>query len=149
MIQFLGIEKDGPRPRKDISKYSDVKEEFSYAIDSIFEKEDYKKNESEKIYDINLVLDYINNYLDLTVNNEEWFNRAKEFANINGYAASPKDYKKEPENYKGHVGDICEAIRVMITGRLKSPDLYSIMKILGKDRIVKRIKMYENKYIKK
>ena len=149
MIQFLGIEKDGPRPRKDISKYSDVKEEFSYAIDSIFEKEDYKKNESEKIYDINLVLDYINNYLDLTVNNEEWFNRVKEFANINGYAASPKDYKKEPEKYKGHVGDICEAIRVMITGRLKSPDLYSIMKILGKDRIVKRIKMYENKYIKK
>ena len=149
MIKFLGIEKDGPRPRKDISKYSDVKEEFSYAIDSIFEKEDYKKNESEKVYDINLVLDYVNNYLDLEVDNETWFNKVKEFATKNGYAASPKDYKKNPEEYKGHVGDICEAIRVMITGRLKSPDLYSIMKILGKDRIEKRIKLYENKYIKK
>ena len=143
MIKFLNIEKDGPRPRKDIAKYSDVKEEFSYAIDSLFEKENYSKNESEKVYDTDLILDYVNNYLDLDVTNEEWFNKVKEFASNNGYAASPKDYKNNPENYKGHVGDICEAIRVMITGRLKSPDLFSIMKILGKDRIIKRIELYK------
>ena len=129
MIKFLNIEKDGPRPRKDISKYSDVKEEFSYAIDSLFEKENYSKNESEKVYDTDLILDYVNNYLELDVTNEEWFNKVREFATNNGYAASPKDYKNEPDKYKGHVGDICEAIRVMITGRLKSPDLFSIMKI--------------------
>ena len=146
MIKFLSIEKDGPRPRKDISRYSEVKEEFSYAIDSMFIDEDYSKNESEKIYDVSLVLDYINNYLDLDSTNEEWFNKVREFAIENGYAASPKDYKKNPDDYKGHVGDICEAIRVMITGRLKSPDLFSIMKILGKDRIVDRIKLYEKKY---
>ena len=146
MIKFLSIEKDGPRPRKDISRYSEVKEEFSYAIDSMFIDEDYSKNESEKIYDVSLVLDYINNYLDLDSTNEEWFNKVREFAIENGYAASPKDYKKSPDDYKGHVGDICEAIRVMITGRLKSPDLFSIMKILGKDRIVDRIKLYEKKY---
>ncbi len=145
MIKFLNIEKDGDRPRKDIAKYSDVKEEFSYAIDSLFEKEAYSKNESEKEYDINLILDYVNNYLDLDVVNEEWFNKVKEFALNNGYAASPKDYKNNPESYKGHVGDICEAIRVMITGRLKSPDLFSIMKILGKDRILKRIELYKNR----
>ena len=145
MIQFLSIEKDGPRPRKDISKYSEVKEEFSYAIDSIFEKENYSKNESEKEYDVDLVLDYINNYLKLDCENEEWFNTVKEFAEKNGYAASPKDYKNNTDNYKGHVGDICEAIRVMITGRLKSPDLFSIMKILGKDRILKRITLYKSK----
>ena len=144
MIKFLSIEKDGPRPRKDISKYSEVKEEFSYAIDSIFEKENYSKNESEKVYDIELIKDYINNYLDLEVDNETWFNEVKDFATKNGYAASPKDYKNNPEQYKGHVGDICEAIRVMITGRLKSPDLFSIMKILGKERILKRIEMYKS-----
>ena len=143
MIKFLNIEKDGDRPRKDIAKYSDVKEEFSYAIDSLFEKEKYSKNESEKVYDTDLILDYVNNYLDLDVTNEEWFNKVKEFASNNGYAASPKDYKNNPENYKGHVGDICEAIRVMVTGRLKSPDLFSIMKILGKDRIIKRIELYK------
>ena len=143
MIKFLNIEKDGDRPRKDIAKYSDVKEEFSYAIDILFEKENYSKNESEKVYDTDLILDYVNNYLDLNTNNEEWFNKVKEFATNNGYAANPKDYKNNPENYKGHVGDICEAIRVMITGRLKSPDLFSIMKILGKDRIIERIELYK------
>ena len=145
MIKFLNIEKDGDRPRKDISKYSEVKEEFSYAIDSLFEKEHYSKNESEKEYDLDLVLDYVNNYLNLDTDNETWFNTIKDFATKNGYAASPKDYKKNPEDYKGHVGDICEALRVMITGRLKSPDLFSIMKILGKERILKRIELYKNR----
>ena len=146
MIKFFNIEKDGDRPRKDISKYSDVKEEFSYAIDSLFEKENYSKNESTKSYDTDLILDYVNNYLDLNTDNESWFNKAKEFASLNGYASSPKDYKNNPENYKGHVGDICEAIRVMITGRLKSPDLFSIMKILGKDKIINRIELYKSKH---
>lgn len=145
MIKFLSIEKDGPRPRKDISKYSDVKEEFSYAIDEIFEKENYSKLDTDKIYDTELVINYINKYLDINVTNEEWFNKVKEFAVENGYAASPKDYKKDPDSYKGHVGDICEAIRVMITGRRQSPDLFSIMKILGKNRILKRVEKYINR----
>ncbi|MBQ6134744.1 MAG: glutamate--tRNA ligase [Bacilli bacterium] len=145
MIQFLSIEKDGPRPRKDISKYSEVKEEFSYAIDSLFEKEHYAKNESEKEYDVDLIFDYVEHYLNLDVDNETWFNTVKEFALKNGYAASPKDYKNDPDSYKGHVGDVCEALRVMITGRLKSPDLFSIMKILGKDKVLKRIEFYQNR----
>lgn len=144
MIKFFSIEKDGPRPRKDISKYSEVREEFSYAIDSLFEKEQYKKYDGDKKYDVNLALDYVNNYLNLDLDNETWFNEIKEFAEKNGYAASPKEYKATPDKYKGHVGDVCEAIRVILTGRLKSPDLYSIMKILGKERILKRIEMYSS-----
>lgn len=146
MINFLSIEKDGPRPRKDISKYSDVKEEFSYAIDKMFEEENYSKFDGEKTYDISLIEDYVNNYLDLDCTNEEWFNKVKEFAISNDFAGSPKEYKKNPEEYKGHVGDICEALRVMVTGRLKSPDLFSIMKILGKENVLKRISLYK-KYI--
>ena len=145
MIKFLSIEKDGPRPRKDISKYSEVKEEFSYAIDSFFENEHFAKLDTDKEYDVELVLDYVNNYLDVDCTNEEWFNKVKEFALENGYAGSPKDYKKDPESFKGHVGDICEAIRVMVTGRRQSPDLFSIMKILGKDRILKRVELYKNR----
>ena len=144
MINFLSIEKDGPRPRKDISKYSDVKEEFSYAIDKMFEEENYSKFDGEKTYDISLIEDYVNNYLELGCTNEEWFNKVKEFAISNGFAGSPKEYKKNPEEYKGHVGDICEALRVMVTGRLKSPDLFSIMKILGKENVLKRISLYKN-----
>ena len=143
MIKFLSIEKDGDRPRKDIAKYSDVKEEFSYAIDSIFKAENFSKLESEKTYDVELVRNYVNTKLNLDVTNDEWFQTVKEYALENGYAASPKDYKKEPELYKGHVGDLCEAIRVMVTGRTKSPDLFSIMKVLGKDRINERINSFE------
>lgn len=148
MIIFFGIEKDGPRPRKDISRYSDVREEFSYAIDELFERENFAKYGGDKKYDIDLISNYINNYLDLDVTNEEWFNRIKEFATQNGYASNPKEYKNNPDSYKGHVGDICEAIRVMVTGRLKSPDLFSIMKILGKDRILNRIDMYSKAFNK-
>lgn len=147
MIKFLNIEKDGDRPRKDISKYSDVKEEFSYAIDSIFEKENYSKLESDKTYDLELIKEYIEN-LDLTLTNDEWFSGIKEFSIAHGYAGSPKEYKKNPEGFKGHVGDVCEALRVVITGRTKSPDLYSIMKILGKDKIKERIKNYEEHIFK-
>ena len=143
MIKFLSIEKDGDRPRKDIAKYSDVKEEFSYAIDSLFEKENFSKLESEKTYDVELVRNYVNTKLNLDVTNDEWFRTVKEYALENGYAASPKDYKKDPEAFKGHVGDLCEAIRVMVTGRTKSPDLFSIMKVLGKDRINERINSFE------
>ena len=144
MIKFFNIEKDGDRPRKDIAKYSDVKEEFSYAIDSLFKNENYSKLETDKKYNIDLVIEYVNNVLNIDATNEEWFTSVKEFAVNNGYAASPKDYKKEPENYKGHVGDVCEALRVMITGRTKSPDLFSIMKILGKEKIKERIEMFAN-----
>ena len=143
MIKFLNIEKDGERPRKDIAKYSDVKEEFSYAIDSIFKEENYKKLESEKTYDIELVKRYVEETLELDKTNEEWFATVKEFAIANGYAGSPKDYKKDPESYKGHVGDVCEVLRVVVTGRTKSPDLFSIMKILGKDKINERIEMFK------
>ena len=142
MIKFFGIEKDGDRPRKDISKYSDVKEEFSYALDDMFEKENYSKLESDKTYDLDLIKKYVE-VLDLNQTNEEWFNGVREFATANGYAASPKDYKKNPEEYKGHVGDVCEALRVVVTGRTKSPDLFSILKILGKEKINSRIELYE------
>ena len=145
MIAFLSIEKDGPRPRKDISKYSEVKEEFSYAIDEFFANENYAKLDTDKEYDVELVLNYVNNYLELDCTNEEWFNKVKEFALENGYAASPKDFKKDPESFKGHVGAICEAVRIMVTGRRQSPDLFSIMKILGKDRILKRVELYKNR----
>ena len=147
MIKFLSIEKDGPRPRKDISKYSDVKEEFSYALDELFIKENYSKYDGEKTYDVSLVRSYLE-ILDLNSDNETWFNGVKEFAVNNGYASSPKEYKNDPDSYKGHVGDICEAIRVMVTGRTKSPDLLSILKVLGKDRINQRIDLYEKTIIK-
>ena len=147
MIKFLSIEKDGPRPRKDIAAYSDVKEEFSYAIDTIFEKENYSKLESDKDYDIDLIEKYINNLI-IEDTNEEWFENIKKFSIENGYASNTKEYKNDPDKYKGHIGDVCEILRVVVTGRTKSPDLYSIIKILGKNRLLTRLNLYK-KYINK
>ncbi len=147
MIAFLSIEKDGPRPRKDIAKYSDVKEEFSYAIDSMFKEENYAKLDSTKEYDLDMLERYIEAY-NPDDDKDEWFDRVKEFSISEGYSGNVKEYKKEPDKYKGHVGDVCEAIRVMVTGRTKSPDLYAILKILGKYKMKERLELFRKYLIK-
>ena len=70
---------------------------------------------------------------------KEWFAKVKEFALANGYAKNPKEYSKNPEAYKGSVSDVATVLRVLVTGRTNSPDLCSIMKILGKERVLKRL----------
>ena len=70
---------------------------------------------------------------------DTWFNKMKDVAEKLGYAREVKEYKANPENYKGHVGDISTVIRVAVTGRKNTPDLYEILKNLGRSRIEKRI----------
>ena len=95
--------------------------------------------------DVELIEKYVEN-LDLEQTNEEWFEGIKNFSIENGYAANNKEYKENPDKYKGNVGDVCEILRVIITGRRNSPDLYSIMQILGKERINKRIELFKKIY---
>ena len=69
----------------------------------------------------------------------EWFNKVKELSVSLGYAASPKEYKQNPEGFKGHVGDVSAVIRMAVTGRVNSPDMYTVMSILGRDEVLNRI----------
>ena len=62
----------------------------------------------------------------------------KRYAETIGYAKAPKVYKKDPDSYKGHVGDVAGVIRVAATGRKNTPDLYEILQVLGKDEVMKR-----------
>ena len=121
--------------------------DFTYYIEDIIYADIINQLNSDEYFVENVEVTYISKEyleeLDLTVSNEEWFNNIKSFAEKHGYAASPKEYKRNPDSYKGHVGDLCEAIRVMVTGRTKSPDLYSILKILGKESIRERISFYQ------
>ena len=71
---------------------------------------------------------------------EEWFPQVQAMAVELGFASSPKEYKNEPESFKGHVGDVAGVIRVAVTGRLNTPDLYTIMQTLGADKVIARIK---------
>lgn len=74
-----------------------------------------------------------------------WFGKIKDLAEELGYAREVKEYKKEPEKWPGHVGDISTVIRVAITKRRNTPDLYEIMQVLGKDSVEKRINLILNK----
>ena len=140
-IRILNIERGGNKPRKDISKWSEIKHSIEYMYDDILEKN--TKYEFQKITnkeEIKSILKrYIKNHFNINDDKQTWFNKMKDLAEEEGYAREVKEYKAEPEKYKGHVGDISTVIRVALTGRCNTPDLYEIMQILGKNSILKRI----------
>ena len=140
-INVLNIEKEVTRPRKDISAYSDVRNYTWYMFDELYFKE--AKFELDKEYNIDLLKDYFDNYFDESDSKDDWFNKIKELAPKYNYASETKAYKQEPEKYVGHIGDVCEAIRVAITSLKATPDLYEILKLLGKERALKRIEFFE------
>ena len=143
-INILNIEREIPRPRKDIDSYSSVKNIISYMYDELFDKE-YKDLEIKEFYNSELLEDYVNNYYSENDTKEEWFNKIKELAPKYNFASETKEYKLNPESYKGSIADVCELIRVAVTGRRETPDLYEILKLLGKEKIKERIELFKNK----
>ena len=143
LVLFLDIERNGKRPRKDIATYKDIKKESSYIFNELFYKEDSYDDVLTEI-DCDILDKYLEVY-SVSDTQDEWYAKIQSFASLNGYAASTKEYKNNPEQYKGHIGTICEALRYVITGRVKTPNLYDILKILGKDEIKKRIEFYRNR----
>lgn len=140
-LKVLGIERGNAKPRKDIAKWSDVKNIIYYMYDEKFDKNgefEYQKitdkDEIEKI-----VKTYFEKYYDENDDKQTWFNKMKDLSEEMGYAREVKEYKTNPEAYKGHVGDISTVIRVKLTGRCNTPDLYEIMQVIGKERLLKRI----------
>ena len=83
--------------------------------------------------------EYLNHYFNINDDKQTWFDRMKDLAEKLGYAREVKEYKANPEQYKGHVGDISTVIRVTLTGRANTPDLYEIMQVLGEDEIKHRL----------
>ena len=125
-LKVLGIERGNAKPRKDIAKWSDVKNIIYYMYDEKFDKNgefEYQKitdkDEIEKI-----VKTYFEKYYDENDDKQTWFNKMKDLSEEMGYAREVKEYKANPDAYKGHVGDISTVIRVKLTGRCNTPDLY-------------------------
>lgn len=140
-INILNIEREIERPRRDITAYEDIRTYTWYMFDELYFKEATFAAKNPEIFE--LLNDYINNFYDENASKEEWFNQIKVLAVKYGYAPDMKQYKQEKEKYKGHVGDVCEVIRVSVTSLKATPDLYEILKYLGKDRILERIKFYQ------
>ena len=140
-LKVLGIERGNVKPRKDIGKWSDVKNTIYYMYDNKFDKNgefEYQKiNDKDEIEKI--VKEYFDKYYDEADDKDTWFAKMKDLAESMGYAREVKEYKANPDTYKGHVGDISTVIRVKVTGRCNTPDLYEILKVLGKERIMKRV----------
>lgn len=137
-IKVLNIEREVERPRKDIESYSAVKREISYMYDELFTK-DNTTYEHKDFYDRELLTYYIDNVYDENDDKQTWFGKIKEMCPKFGFASETKEYKNNPDNYKGSVSHVCEVIRVAVTHRTMTPDLYEILKLLGKDRIKARI----------
>ena len=83
---------------------------------------------------------YIEEYFDENDDKQAWFDKIKELAGKLGYAKEVKEFKENPDKYKAHVGDVSTVLRVALTARTNTPDMYEIMKVLGKDVIEKRFK---------
>ena len=144
-LKVFGIERGNKKPRKDIAKWSDVKENISYMYDAEFynnnQEYPYQPEISDK-EDISKILDlYIEKYYDENDDKQTWFNKIKEVAGEMGYAKEVKEFKANPEMYKAHVGDVSTVLRVALTSRTNTPDMYEIMQVLGKDRITKRFEV--------
>lgn len=141
-LKIFSIERGNEKPRKDISKWSEVKQAIIYMYDSKFEKENinYSSQKIEQKEEIEKIIKlYIEKYYEETDEKQEWFEKIKELAGELGYAKEVKEYKANPEKYKGHVGDVSTVIRVALTGRTNTPDMYEIMKVLGKKSIEARL----------
>lgn len=138
-ISILNIEREQKKPRKDIAYFSDVKNQIWYMYDELYNPNTY---EWQNITDKNEIKNILNAYLkeyDEKDDKQTWFDKMKDTASKLGYAAEMKEYKENPNKYKGSIADFSTVIRVTLTSKCNTPDLYEIMRLLGKTRILKRV----------
>ena len=140
-MNIINIERCQKKPRKDYETYSDIKNYIWYMYDELFIKEDktYEFNGTDIEEVRNVLKTYFDKYYDASFDKDTWFNKMKEAAEEMGYCANMKEYRLNPDNYKGSIADFSMIIRVALTTKTTTPDLYEIMKLLGTDRIKERI----------
>ena len=140
-IRILSIGRGGKKPRKDLVTWADVKPYLSLFYDELFTIES-PIDESFDRQDIFRALKGFAGQYNEADDMNTWFEKIKALCEPLGYCAETKLYRQNPEQYKGSVADISMFVRVAVTGRLASPDLYTVMQILGKERVLMRIHSY-------
>ena len=136
---MLAIDRDdAKKPRKDIAKWSEAKEYFAYFFENTYVPcfdlpENIDKNDAKAF------LQAYKSVYDAADDRQGWFDRIKELCPQLNFAADTKEYKANPDAFKGSAGDLSTVLRIAITGRRNTPDLCSIMQVLGTDRIMARI----------
>ena len=141
--EVFNIERVQKKPRKDFSCWSDIKNQIWYMYDELFIGSDYEFQTISDKNDIkDIVKTYVEEFYDQNDDKETWFNKIKQLSIKLGYAGEVKEFKESPDKFKGHVGDVSMVIRVALTTKAMTPDLYEIARLLGKDRIAKRFEIF-------
>ena len=135
---ILNIDRENKKPRKDIAKWSDIPDYISYMYDETYnECYDLTGNATPSLA-IKVLEEYIK-VVDLSDDKEAWFGRMKDICPLVDCTPNVKEYKAEPEKFEGHIGDVSTIIRVALTGRTNTPDLFAITSLLGEKTVKARL----------
>ncbi len=140
--KILDLGRTGNKPRKDLINAKQIFEFISYFFDEYFKQEDALP-ERVSAEDARAIMAAYQETYDHSDTQEEWFNKIRDLGEALGYAKKPKDFKKHPEEFKGHVGDVSTVIRLAVTGRSQSPDIWEIQQILGEEKTKNRLAVFE------
>ena len=135
---ILNIDREGKKPRKDIAKWSDVLDYVSYMYDETFVPNYELNGNATSSLAVKVIEEYIK-VVNLDDDKDAWFGRMKDICPLVGCTPNVKEYKAEPEKFEGHVGDVSTIIRVALTGRTNTPDLFAITALLGEDTVKARL----------
>lgn len=136
-VKILAIGRGGKKPRKDLAVWKDAKPYMGFFYDAYLEAPEFGET-----FDKAVVADVLNRFLakfDISDDANTWFDKVKEITNEIGFTTDMKAYKADPAAFPGTVADVSTFIRLAVTGKTNSPDLYTVMQILGADRTVERI----------
>ncbi len=142
---IFSIDRGTAKPRKDIAKWSEVRNYVKYFYDELFDEEPQLPENIDSADAVKILEAYEKVY-DENDDKDAWFQKLKDICEPLGYTPNVKEYKKNPDAFKGHVGDVSTVVRLAITSRRNTPDLCSIMALLGKDRVLERIENAKAKF---
>ncbi len=134
----LNIDRENPKPRKDIACWSEIKDYVSYFYNELYTPDSTLPEHIDKASAAEILTKYKEIYSQ-NDSKDEWFGKIKELCTDCGYTPNVKEYKQNPDAFKGHIGDVTTVIRVAVTSRVNTPDLYYIMQILGTDEVMRRM----------
>lgn len=144
-LDILNIGRNTEKPRKDYAKWSDVKPLIAFFHDRLFEEDvsgGYRLPEHVSLENAKAIVQGFSRTYKYSNEKDSWFHEIKELAGELGFAKDLKQYKANPDQYKGHIGDVAMVIRIALTNRIQTPDLYDIMKVMGADRVFDRMKRF-------
>lgn len=135
---IFAIGRGGKKPRKDLAVWSEAKGYMGFFFDEFFVLEDGIDPKFDRA-DVRAALEAFKACYDPADEQNVWFDKIKAIADSLGYASDMKAYRADPEAFRGSVADVSMFLRIAVTGKLNSPDMYEVMRVLGKDAVLSRV----------